>query len=497
MVYSFSNRDEQRDTNKKRKLEKEGEDMAQTKARTYVDYQVMGERVCRAFFLKVVGCSKTMIENSLKSLAQGLVVYESRRKGTIQKSKKKGESISLFLTHFGEKEALPCPTGRGSTEDQPVLYLPLQFPKVKVHSIYNTCASSAMQCTPSFFYKVWKRKFPYLKCLTKRTNFCDMCLFLINHHMAPEYDLHLKLAREMRAHIKENIEDSISSVPSNGCPKTLHLSFDFAEAVRLPQFTDQPSAFFFHSGLKIDLFGVAIDTEGYQHTFVLPEGHWPTQKGANCILSMIWHVLTHESFNDVEKLILNGDNCSGQGKNRYFMWFCSWLPMVRKKLKEVEVTYGKVGHTRMFPDACFGLIKRAVKKEEVVTPQQLFEVVDQRSSECNQAVGPSEFYWFDWKEFLGQFYSSPVPSIMSLHIFHFYKKTPGVVFGRRTVSGETQVKHCLFIEGVKGKDLVDNWGGKGRKRLATFPLATVPLPSQRVHQLDAIKKIFLHNPEHH
>jgi len=276
MMYSFTNRDEQRDTNKKRKLEKEGEDMSQTKARTYVDYQVMGVRVCRGFFLRVVGCSQKLIENCLKSVAQGIVVYETRRKGskkeTSNKKKYKRDSISLFLTHFGEREALPCPTGRGSTEDQPVLYPPLQFPKVRVHSIYNSCASPAMQCDSSFFWKVWKRKFPFLKCLTKRTNFCDICLFLINHHMAPEYELHLKLAREMRAHIQENILDSISSYQPNG-PKTLHLSFDVAEAVRLPQFTDQLSAFFFHSGLKVDLFGVAIDTEGYQHTFVLLEGH--------------------------------------------------------------------------------------------------------------------------------------------------------------------------------------------------------------------------------
>jgi len=211
---------------------------------------------------------------------------------------------------------------------------------------------------------------------------------------------------------------------------------------------------------------------------------------------MIWHVLTLESFNDVEELILNADNCPGQGKNKFIMWFCSWLPMVRKKLKVVEVTFGKVGHTKMFPDACFGLIKRAVKKEELVTPQQLYNVVDLRSSDCNQAVGPDEFQWFDWKGFLGQFYSSPVPSIMTLHIFHFYKETPGVVFGRSTVSGETEVKHCLFRGGVKGKNLLDNWAGKGRKRLSTFPLATVPLPSQRVEQLEAIKKKFLHNQEH-
>jgi len=45
MIYSFTNRDEQRDTNKKRKMEKEGREVAQTASRTYVDYQVMGMRV--------------------------------------------------------------------------------------------------------------------------------------------------------------------------------------------------------------------------------------------------------------------------------------------------------------------------------------------------------------------------------------------------------------------------------------------------------------------
>jgi len=220
-----------------------------------------------------------MIENSLKSLAQGMVVYESRRKGGKESKKRsKKESISLFLTHFGEREALPCPTGRGSTEDQPVLYLPLQFPKVKVLSIYNSCASSALQYTPSFFYRVWKRKFPFLKCLTKRTNFCDRCLFLINHHMAPEYDLHLKLAREMRAHIQANIQGSISSYQSIG-PKTLHLSFDFAEAVRLPssQTNPLPSSSILVS--RLISLGLLLTLKGTNTPLCCLRDIGPTRKG--------------------------------------------------------------------------------------------------------------------------------------------------------------------------------------------------------------------------
>lgn len=114
--------------------------------------------------------------------------------------------------------------------------------------------------------------------------------------------------------------------------------------------------------------------------------------------SMLWWVLNLPQYLTITELTLNADNCGGQGKNKFILWFLSWLAIIHPSLQKTELNFCLPGHTKMFCDACFGLVKRAVKKEAVFTPKEMLQLTDQRSSKCNKGVGEGSVMWFDWKE---------------------------------------------------------------------------------------------------
>ena len=59
----------------------------------------------------------------------------------------------------------------------------------------------------------------------------------------------------------------------------------------------------------MDLFGIKNNTFGYQHNFVLPEGHWSADKFINSIANMIWYYIN--KYHSNKKIIkLMADNCS-------------------------------------------------------------------------------------------------------------------------------------------------------------------------------------------
>ena len=67
--------------------------------------------------------------------------------------------------------------------------------------------------------------------------------------------------------------------------------FDFAEKVLLPKLLKQPGQLYFVTGLKFDIFGVQDSNQGVTYVFGLPEGHWPNEKNANTVISMLHYAI--------------------------------------------------------------------------------------------------------------------------------------------------------------------------------------------------------------
>ena len=46
-------------------------------------------------------------------------------------------------------------------------------------------------------------------------------------------------------------------------------------------------------------------------------------KGANSTISMVHHYFSHHRLGET-RVHLHADNCSGQNKNNFFLWYLAW-----------------------------------------------------------------------------------------------------------------------------------------------------------------------------
>lgn len=159
-------------------------------------------------------------------------------------------------------------------------------------------------------------------------------------------------------------------------------------------------------------------------------------KGANAIISMLHHFF--EAYGLGEKVAhLHADNCGGQNKNRYMIYYLNWRVLTGLH-DEITLSFLPVGHTKFFPDAGFGMLKRKFRLTKVGCLTDIANVVKQ-SAEMNhcQLVGdqsgnvivPS----YDWSTFFEDHtIKSATKGIKSYSHFRFTSSNPGVVYIRNS-----------------------------------------------------------------
>ena len=162
-----------------------------------------------------------------------------------------------------------------------------------------------------------------------------------------------KLYREMVSSAKAAVEE--------GDTNTMHYSFDFAQQLHFPSNPDQPGPMYFLCPRKCGLLGVACDGTGIQVNYLIDEG-MTTSKGSNSVISYL-----HDYFDNFglgESIAqLHCDNCGGQNKNKYVMWYMAWRTMCGLH-EEMSVHFMVSGHTKFSPDRGFGLIKHVYKEKD-------------------------------------------------------------------------------------------------------------------------------------
>ena len=85
-------------------------------------------------------------------------------------------------------------------------------------------------------------------------------------------------------------------------------------------------------------------------------------KGANTIISMLHHFFEHHAFGET-KVHLHVDNCTGQNKNRFMVYYLMWRVMTGLH-KEIKLSFLLVGHTKFAPDWCFGFLNNYLRRQE-------------------------------------------------------------------------------------------------------------------------------------
>jgi len=221
------------------------------------------------------------------------------------------------------------------------------------------------------------------------------------------------------------------------------------------------------------------------YIFSLPEGHWPRDKSANSVCSMVLHTLQLPEVKAIKgSRVVNFDcdNCAGQNKNRWVVWFCSFLVFVGL-CDAVTLHFMIAGHTKNAADGGFGQFKRAMKSQDVITPQDVNRVLNT----CSKAVTGIPSYhvkWVNWKRLLETVYSKPVERISKMHMMSF--RQDGVVLMQETSSSPAK-EHRLLTEGVDVASFKENW-----REMITQEAFMLPIkPLEELQQGDMSRRTYL------
>ena len=361
-------------------------------------YTVNGMILCQNVFLSIFQLSLKVVDNlfaALRSSGLRIPLLTDHARGKHQKGRTQPRTDRAidFITKMANIYALPYPDARGSKPDRIVQMLPQILPKTIMYELY--VAEENQRPPPllkpllaTAFFHAWRKKLSEIKVATRITDYCETC-----SNLSQRYDVgsqvaleaHRKYAHQQRENYKKRIMNS--KVEGS---EILCLTFDFAENVYLPFQHRQPSQRFFLTGLKFDIFGISIDTACAQVIYALTEGHWPCEKTANTVCSMLYHFLKTDAFvrqlphgRQPRILQLTSDNCAGQNKNRWIIWFLSFLTCIGM-FDEIHLSFLVAGHTKNMCDARFALIKRKMRDTEALVPAHMHQIIATASPVMSQ-----------------------------------------------------------------------------------------------------------------
>lgn len=133
----------------------------------------------------------------------------------------------------------------------------------------------------------------------------------------------------------------------------------------------QPGPMYFLTPRKCGLFGVTCEGLQKQVNFLIDEGMSST-KGSNEVISYLHYFFNNFGVGETD-VDLHCDNCSGQNKNNFMLWYGAWR-VARMLHSTLSFHFLIVGHTKFAPDSGFGLIKQAFMKTRVNTLEDIAQV---------------------------------------------------------------------------------------------------------------------------
>ena len=416
---------------------------AQRERITY-DYTVCGVSVCQAVFLYANSCTRYTLHKVQTHLESGCVVPpEHGSKGSAPWnviSPDESQKAMLFIQNYADVNGLPQPAApRGHNGPAPI-YLPCFVSKLMLHGLY---AQAGGTMSYRSFLRVWSSMCADIVIMKPREDVCATCSDLqsrISRAITEEQRMsctetlrkHITKAMDRRDHYRDCIARAkiqrSEAIDANSatCPYT-HLTFDFAQQVTLPHHGRQVGALYFRVPRRIQVFGVANEAIPQQYNYLIDEHETIGKDGSkahgpNAVVSMLHHHLAKHTSTSTA-LGLHADNCCGQNKNKTVVAYLAWRVLVGLN-QEIQLDFMRVGHTRCFVDAGFGLLKQKYRKADTDTVQQLVDVVDSSAS-----INEAETYcweWHSWDSYFKDFFK-PVKNITAYQRFVFRSSHPGKV----------------------------------------------------------------------
>ena len=237
---------------------------------------------------------------------------------------------------------------------------------------------------------------------------------------------------------------SLSPHPPNSFSGAFHYSFDFAQQMLYPSDPMQPGPMYFLVPRRCQLFGIHAEGVSKQINYLIDEAV-NCGKGANVVISLLHHFFQNFGFGE-SHVSLHADNCTGQNKNNYVLWYFAWRCMLGLHT-QIDLCFMLAGHTKFSPDWAFGLLKRLFRRTRVSSLMDITNVV-----ECSSVVNKACFVgnetgdiyvpMYDWVSFLSPYFHKVV-HIKKYHNFKFQSLEPGVVYMKEFENMES-VKFSLL-----------------------------------------------------
>ncbi|KAJ8018737.1 hypothetical protein HOLleu_43109 [Holothuria leucospilota] len=190
---------------------------------------------------------------------------------------------------------------------------------------------------------------------------------------------------------------------------------------------------YFLTPLKCAVFEINCEAFPKQVNFLIDEG-MSISKGSNAVISYL-HFFDNYGLGE-EITRLHCDNCSGQNKNKFVMWYLAWR-CIHRLHKSMELYFLVAGHTNFSPDWCFGLFKQRYRRSHITALCDIQEAVRSSSYQninIPQLVGSEDgqvlVNTYNWQEFLSPYFK-PLPQIKNYHHMRFNCDHPGVIFAKQ------------------------------------------------------------------
>ena len=180
--------------------------------------------------------------------------------------------------------------------------------------------------------------------------------------------------------------------------------------------------------------------------YLIDEG-FNVGKGANSIISMLHHFFEAHGIGE-KSVHLHADNCAGQNKNRFMMYYLMWRVLTGLH-EEIIISFLPVGHTKFAPDWCFGLFKQLFRRMKIGDLDDIANCVS-RSSTVNiaQLIGSLDGTTFvpmyNWSEYFDdKTIKTALKGITQMHHFRFHSSFPGTVFVKTSSTAEERAIKLL------------------------------------------------------